>query len=62
MEIYANLDWLNNKTNDSKLDKFDKRIAQCTYKKTIWNIAIFISRINFWNKRLCRFKLFFKRL
>lgn len=35
--IYANLDWLNNKINNSKLDKFDKWVAQwnnrCTYKK-----------------------------
>ena len=33
--IYANLDWLNNKINSSKLDKFDKWVAQwhtkCTY-------------------------------
>lgn len=36
--IYANLDWLNNKINSSKLDRFDKWVAQwnseCTYKKT----------------------------
>ena len=35
--IYANLDWLNNKINDSRLDKFDKWVAQwsnsCKYKK-----------------------------
>lgn len=35
--IYANLDWLNNKINNSRLDKFDKWVAQwsknCTYKK-----------------------------
>lgn len=35
--IYANLDWLNNKINDDKLDRFDKWVAQwskhCTYKK-----------------------------
>lgn len=35
--IYANLDWLNTKINDSRLDKFDKWVAQwsknCTYKK-----------------------------
>jgi lysozyme len=35
--IYANLDWLNNKINDNRLDKFDKWVAQwnnrCTYKK-----------------------------
>lgn len=35
--IYANLDWLNNKINDSRLDRFDKWVAQwsnkCTYKK-----------------------------
>lgn len=34
--IYANLDWLNNKINSSKLNRFDKWIAQwndkCTYK------------------------------
>lgn len=33
--IYANLDWLNNKINSSKLDRFDKWVAQwatkCTY-------------------------------
>ena len=36
--IYANLDWLNNKINSSKLDKFDKWVAQwnnkCTYNKS----------------------------
>lgn len=43
--IYANLDWLNNKINDTKLDKFDKWVAQwsksCTYKKTfgIWQYS-----------------------
>lgn len=35
--IYANLDWLNNKINDTRLDKFDKWVAQwstsCKYKK-----------------------------
>lgn len=35
--IYANLDWLINKLNNKKLDKFDKWIAQwndtCTYTK-----------------------------
>lgn len=35
--IYANLDWLNNKINSSKLDRFDKWVAQwatkCTYAK-----------------------------
>ena len=35
--IYANLDWLNNKINSCRLDKFDKWVAQwsknCTYKK-----------------------------
>lgn len=35
--IYANLDWLNNKINDPRLDRFDKWVAQwgdfCTYKK-----------------------------
>lgn len=35
--IYANLDWLNNKINSSKLDRFDKWVAQwntaCLYKK-----------------------------
>ena len=35
--IYANLDWLNNKLNSNKLDKYDKWVAQwsdcCTYKK-----------------------------
>lgn len=40
--IYANLDWLKNKINDSKLDRFDKWVAQwsskCTYTKSysIW--------------------------
>lgn len=37
--IYANLDWLNNKINDSRLDKFDKWVAQwskkCKYKKNL---------------------------
>lgn len=35
--IYANLDWLNNKINNSRLDRFDKWVAQwssvCKYKK-----------------------------
>lgn len=40
--IYANLNWLNNKINDTRLDKFDKWVAQwsnaCTYNKEygIW--------------------------
>ena len=40
--IYANLDWLKNKLNSSKLDRFDKWVAQwakkCTYTKSysIW--------------------------
>ena len=41
--IYASLSWLNNQLNSSKLDRFDKWVAQwnnsgCTYKKTysIW--------------------------
>lgn len=40
--IYANLDWLKNIINDSRLDRFDKWVAQwasnCTYNKTfgIW--------------------------
>lgn len=41
--IYASLSWLNNQLNNSKLDRFDKWVAQwnntgCTYKKTysIW--------------------------
>ena len=40
--IYANLYWLQNKINDSKLDRFDKWVAQwnnvCTYNKiySIW--------------------------
>lgn len=36
--IYANLDWLNNRLNDEKLDRFDKWVAQwnnsCSYKKS----------------------------
>ena len=35
--IYANLDWLNNKINSDRLDRFDKWVAQwssiCDYKK-----------------------------
>lgn len=35
--IYANLNWLNNKLDDTRLDRFDKWVAQwsekCTYKK-----------------------------
>ena len=35
--IYANLDWLNNRLNSPKLDRFDKWVAQwsnkCTYSK-----------------------------
>ena len=41
--IYASLSWFNNQLNNSKLDRFDKWVAQwnntgCTYKKTysIW--------------------------
>ena len=40
--IYANLDWLNNKINSSRLDRFDKWVAQwnssCNYSKPygIW--------------------------
>lgn len=40
--IYANLNWLNTKLNDSKLDRYDKWVAQwnskCNYKKSyqIW--------------------------
>lgn len=43
--IYANLDWLNNKINNSRLDKFDKWVAQwtkqCTYNKkySIWQFG-----------------------
>lgn len=36
--IYANLDWLNNRINDSRLDRFDKWVAQwsnaCQYGKS----------------------------
>lgn len=40
--IYANLDWLKNRINDTRLDRFDKWVAQwsntCTYNKEygIW--------------------------
>lgn len=40
--IYANLDWLNNKINSNRLDRYDKWVAQwaskCTYNKEygIW--------------------------
>lgn len=40
--IYASLSWLNNQLNNSKLDRFDKWVAQwnnrCTYTKpySIW--------------------------
>ena len=43
--IYANLQWWNNILNDSKLDKYDKWIAQwgnkCTYDKkyTMWQYS-----------------------
>lgn len=43
--IYANLDWLNNRINDSRLDRFDKWVAQwadrCTYVKPygIWQYS-----------------------
>lgn len=43
--IYANLDWLNNRINDSRLDRFDKWVAQwndsCSYKKDygIWQYS-----------------------
>lgn len=32
--LYANLDWLKNKLNDSKLDRFDKWLAQWSKKPT----------------------------
>lgn len=52
--IYANLDWLNNKINDNRLDKFDKWVAQwskeCSYKKDfgMWQYSSkgFISGVN----------------
>lgn len=35
--IYASLNWMNNQLNDSRLDKYDKWVAQwsstCTYRK-----------------------------
>ncbi len=43
--IYANLDWLNNRINDLRLDRFDKWVAQwadrCTYAKPygIWQYS-----------------------
>ena len=43
--IYANLDWLNNKINSNRLDKFDKWVAQwttkCTYNKkySMWQFG-----------------------
>lgn len=43
--IYANLDWLNNKINSSRLDRFKKWVAQwttkCTYNKpyAIWQFG-----------------------
>lgn len=43
--IYANLDWLNNKINSTRLDKFEKWVAQwtkeCTYGKkySIWQFG-----------------------
>lgn len=43
--IYANLDWLNTKINNSRLDRFDKWVAQwttkCTYNKkySIWQFG-----------------------
>lgn len=43
--IYANLNWLNNKINDKKLDRFDKWVAQwndtCSYKGSygIWQYS-----------------------
>ena len=43
--IYASLDWLKNKINSSRLDKFDKWVAQwtkqCTYNKkySIWQFG-----------------------
>lgn len=43
--IYANLDWLNNKINSEKLDRFDKWVAQwgnnCTYNKSygMWQFS-----------------------
>lgn len=43
--IYANLDWLNNKINNNKLDRFDKWVAQwsntCDYKKeyALWQYS-----------------------
>lgn len=43
--IYASLDWLNNRINSEKLDRFDKWVAQwgnsCTYNKNygMWQFS-----------------------
>ena len=43
--IYASLDWLNNRINSEKLDRFDKWVAQwgnnCTYNKSygMWQFS-----------------------
>lgn len=53
--IYASLSWLNNQLADSKLDRFDKWVAQwnntgCTYNKT-YSIWQYTSDLNIGGKR-----------
>ena len=59
--IYASLSWLNNQLNNSKLDRFDKWVAQwnntgCTYKKT-YSIWQYTNSVNIGGKRFDANKL-----
>lgn len=59
--IYASLSWLNNQLNSSKLDRFDKWVAQwnntgCTYKK-VYSIWQYTNSANIGGKRFDANKL-----
>lgn len=59
--IYASLSWLNNQLNSSKLDRFDKWVAQwnntgCTYKK-VYSIWQYTNNANIGGKRFDANKL-----
>lgn len=59
--IYASLSWLNNQLNNSKLDRFDKWVAQwnntgCTYKK-VYSIWQYTNSVNIGGKRFDANKL-----
>lgn len=59
--IYASLSWLNNQLDNSKLDRFDKWVAQwnntgCTYKK-VYSIWQYTNSVNIGGKRFDANKL-----